>query len=125
MTSHQNDLKRIRKYLEQSGFGEQDRLPAEAELAESLDLTRSRLRYCLNKLAAEGLIWRHVGKGTYFGPRPVLMNGSHLVTDMTNPREIMEARLQLEPKLARLAALRGTSQHFREMDVCLEKLRAT
>jgi DNA-binding FadR family transcriptional regulator len=127
MRQHSGDLEKIRHYLAKSGFENQDRLPPERDLAIQLGLTRSKVRYCLNKLAAEGLIWRHVGKGTYFGPKPStsLIDLKLGLADMTNPREIIEARLALEPPLARLAAIRGTNKQFAEMDECLGKFELT
>lgn len=127
MRQHSGDLEKIRRYLVKSGFGNQDRLPPERDLAEELGLTRSKVRYCLNKLAAEGLIWRHVGKGTYFGQKPSLsvIDLKIGLVDMTNPREIIEARLALEPTLARFAAIRGTNKQFAEMDECLKQFEMT
>jgi DNA-binding FadR family transcriptional regulator len=120
------DLKRVHRYLEESGLDAQDRLPPERELADVLGLSRARLRNALRKMVTEGLIWRHVGRGTFFGPIPLATSGGELgivLADLTNPREIMEARLVLEPEFASIAAIRGTRQDFNEMDACLEKLR--
>jgi len=49
----------------------QSRLPPERELAVLLGVSRSGLREGLEILEAEGRIWRHVGKGTFVGPRPI------------------------------------------------------
>jgi len=121
------DLARIRQFVERSELTEQQRLPPERELAETLGLTRNRLRSGLRKLEAEGLIWRHVGKGTFLGQRP-MMNGADFqipaLLDVTNPREVMEARLAFEPELARLAAFRANGRDFAEMENCLAKMNA-
>jgi DNA-binding FadR family transcriptional regulator len=123
MRQHAGDLEKIRRYLHDGGFGDQERLPAERDLAAQLGLTRSRVRYCLRKLADEGLVWRHVGKGTYVGPRPSGLAGklNLSLADITSPREIIEARLAIEPTLARHAALRGTNRQFFELEQCLAK----
>lgn len=118
-------LGRLRHYIEDSGLSEQQRLPPERELAALLGLTRNRLRGGLRKLATEGLVWRHVGKGTYVGPRPVQTAGRQLMPvlgDLTNPREVMEARLAFEPELARLAAFRASAREFADMDQCIAKM---
>jgi DNA-binding FadR family transcriptional regulator len=118
-------LRRVRAYFEKSGFREHDRLPPERVLAEELGLTRGRIRGCLKVLADEGLIWRHVGKGTFFGPRPVSVNGRHYdlsLSDLTNPREVLEARLALEPVLARMATERAKARDFDAMSECLARM---
>jgi GntR family transcriptional regulator len=42
-----------------------DRLPAERELAEQLDVSRGTIRQALDALAARGLVERGVGRGTF------------------------------------------------------------
>ena len=128
MMQHEADLSSVRGYLIERGFAENDRLPSERELAEELGLTRNRIRGSLRKLAAEGLIWRHVGQGTYFGPRlsPLITRKTFAtIAAMTFPREVMEARLSFEPEMARLAALSATGQHVSEIETCLQRMRNT
>lgn len=115
------DLTRVREYIESCGLGDQERLPVERELADMLGLTRNRLRGALRKLADEGLIWRHVGRGTFVGrQRPAMLDARSSLSDLTNPREVMEARVSFEPALARLAAYRANGRHFIAMDKCLQ-----
>lgn len=125
MRQTDQDLVQIRDYLQQSSFAQQDRLPPERELAAMLGLTRNRLRTGLKKLAAEGVIWRHIGKGTFFGPRlrPAGMPFPvDPLQDLTNPREVMAARLAIEPPLARLAALQATGRDLLEIGNCLDQM---
>jgi DNA-binding FadR family transcriptional regulator len=118
------EFERLRQFIERGNFAEQGRLPSERELAATLGLTRNKLRIGLQRLETEGLIWRHVGKGTYVGSRPIENGIRHAVSEVTNPREIMEARMAFEPELARLAAFRGTGRDFAEMDRCVERMMA-
>lgn len=102
------------------------RLPPERDLAEQLGLSRSRLRSVLKLLAAEGQVWREVGNGTFFGQRPLLRPGAKNPADLaelTNPREVMEARLLLEPELAKLAAIRSRRDNLTELELCITKMR--
>jgi len=118
-------LQRVREYLERGGFSERDKVPPERLLAKELGLTRARIRGCLRKLAAEGLIWRHVGKGTFFGPRPDPVNGAPArwsLSDLSNPREVMEARLAVEPDLARMASQRANARDFQAIRECLTRM---
>lgn len=120
MRQSEADLMRVRSYIEGAGLNDQDRLPVERELADMLGLTRNRLRGALRKLSEEGLIWRHVGRGTFIGRQRHGTEPRSSMSDLTNPREVMEARLSFEPALARLAAYRATGRHFIAMDRCLE-----
>lgn len=126
MTPTQAELSRkLHRYLQQNRLSDHARLPPERELAENLGVTRNRLRGILRRMAAQGEIWRHVGKGTFIGRRPLdpaRHNGESMV--LTSPREVMDARLIFEPLLARLAAFNATSADARELQLCLEKMQA-
>jgi DNA-binding FadR family transcriptional regulator len=118
------DFERVLEFLQGEELGQNQRLPPERELAERLGLTRNRLRGSLKKLAADGLIWRHVGKGTFFGARPSPASAQDL-SELTNPKEVMEVRLAIEPEIARLAAFRATGRDAIDMQSCLDKMDAT
>jgi len=124
MTPAQLDLsKRLRKYLQVHVASGQERLPAERAMADALGVTRNRLRGALRRMATQGEIWRHVGKGTFVGRRPLdaaPVNGKGMV--LTSPREVIDARLVFEPLLARIAAFNATAADVREMQLCLDKM---
>lgn len=89
------------------------RLPPERELAEQLGVTRAELRKGLAALEAEGLLWRQVGKGTFFGAKPAAANATvSALARTTNPHEVMRARSALEPEVTRLAALNATDEEI-------------
>ncbi len=115
-------LGKLRGLLASDRFAAQKRLPPERTLAGELGVSRSGLRRALAVLEREEKIWRHVGRGTFIGSSPTTdpddLSG---VSAATNPAEIMEARLILEPKLASLAALRATKNELAEMEVYLKK----
>ncbi|EZP74547.1 Transcriptional regulator, GntR family [Sphingomonas paucimobilis] len=116
-----DELNRVRSYVEQARRDQQARLPSEPQLAERLGITRPRLRRILKKLESEGLIWRHVGKGTFIGERS-LTNTLGELPNMLTPLETFEARIVLEPQLAGLAALRATPAQIEEMRECLARM---
>lgn len=112
------DLRRVRNYVDGARRRYETRLPPEPQLAEELGITRARLRGVLKKLENEGLIWRHVGKGTFIGERSLTASLASL-PDVLNPPEAFEARLVIEPQLAALAALRATPRQIQDMQDCL------
>jgi DNA-binding FadR family transcriptional regulator len=117
-------LSRLRAYLAQIEMPLDSRLPPERELAESLGVTRAGLRKALAVLEGENQIWRHVGKGTFIGSRPIeSMADVAAITRRTNPAEVMRTRLVLEPEVARMAALNATSAHIAEMRLCMQRTR--
>lgn len=100
---------RLRDYIAAEGFDHNERLPPERSLAAAFGVGRAPLRRALAALEREGLIWRHVGRGTFIGARPVLnMDDVAYLGGLVSPAQVMEARLALEPELARIAAVRAT-----------------
>lgn len=116
-----DDLRRLRSYLDDARRNDRQRLPSEARLAEEVGVTRSRLRSLLKQLESEGLVWRHVGKGTFVGERTMTANLGDLA-GMLSPQDAFEARLVLEPQLAAMAARRASPREIDEMRLCLEKM---
>jgi DNA-binding FadR family transcriptional regulator len=112
-------LSQLRELLTALALPLNGRLPPEREICERLDVPRARLRKAMAVLEDEGRIWRHVGRGTFIGARPVL-NLEHVsfISGLTTPQHIIEARLLLEPGLARLAALNAASSDLEEMRSC-------
>jgi len=124
-TSEQNALAALRSFLAEEALALNERLPAERDLCRTLGVSRSRLRKGLAVLEAEGQIWRHVGRGTFVGPRPIPnLSDIELLTSLTSPTAVMEARMSVEPQLARLASLHGTEADFAELRQCNRRCRA-
>ena len=127
MSEHQEQraLSRMRLMIEAGDYPLNSRLPAERSLCETMGVTRAALRKALATLEAEGQIWRHVGKGTFVGSPPVgSLQDLSAITSRTNPSEVMQARLMLEPELARLAALNATSAAVEEMRRCIGRTKS-
>lgn len=122
MRRRDRSLTKLSHLLSGGGYPLQSRLPPERELATMLGLSRSALREGLELLEAEGRIWRHVGKGTFVGERPAKTSVDlDLLSETTNPEEVVEVRLLFEPLIASLAALRATPAEIAHMGHLLEK----
>lgn len=103
-------LRQLRALLDDGQFAADQRLPPERHLAAQIGIGRRALRRALEVLEAEGRIWRHQGKGTFLGPRPIdPQTGLEELSSRTNPLEVMDVRLEIEPVLARLASLRASN----------------
>jgi DNA-binding FadR family transcriptional regulator len=115
---------RLLAYFAERELPDQAQLPPERDLARQLGLTRGQLRTGLAKLKASGKIWGRVGKGTFIGREPTEGPAAVLqLSTLSSPRDVMEARLAIEPMLASLAAMRGTPNDFARMEKAVRKSR--
>ena len=115
----QSALTQLRAWLTQKALPPSTRLPPERELSELLGVSRGELRKALAILEEHGELWRHVGKGTFIGARPVAeISSVAAVAGQTSPGDVMRARLAIEPQLAHEAALHATADDIAEMQLC-------
>ena len=118
-------LTQLRALLANMDVTVDTQLPPERRLVEMLGLNRPALRKALAVLESEGQIWRHVGKGTFVGARPVNSLGDiAAIARKTNPGEVMRTRILIEPEVAALAALTATPEHVTEMRLCIQRSRS-
>ncbi len=126
-TAPQDVLAHLRQWLDTAGAA---RLPPERTLAERLGTSRGEVRKALAVLEAEGRVWRHVGKGTFAtlgattGAPATRADPVAELARATSPPEAMEARLILEPEIARRAALRATAVQVAELRRLSAAMRA-
>ncbi|GGI71434.1 FadR/GntR family transcriptional regulator [Shewanella gelidii] len=103
-------LQQLKSAIFNGQFSAGDKLPSERELIENFQVSRTVVREAIKVLEASGLI--EIKQGAMGGAFVKLMNFEHLssatkdlffMNQMTF-REICEARLEIEPLVARLAA---------------------
>lgn len=114
-------LERLRELIAEGGYASGDRLPPERQLIQRLGIGRAALRRALDQLERSGAIWRHVGKGTF------IAGGEEAVGDLARqmtPMRMMQARLCIEPALAREAAIHATAEAMAAMDRILGRTEA-
>ena len=112
----QGVLTQLRAYLGHRGSAGGGASAARAAAGRGARRQPRDAAQALADLEAEGLIWRHVGRGTFVGNRPVeTVQDLTEVMRRTNPAGVMEARLALEPELARLAAMHATPADLDEL----------
>jgi DNA-binding FadR family transcriptional regulator len=85
------------------------RLPSERDLARTLEVSRASVREALASLALQGVVETRHGSGTFVVGLPP----SEPPHD-ASPSAVLEARLALEPAVARLAAARGLADETAE-----------
>ncbi|MBN9497718.1 MAG: FadR family transcriptional regulator [Alphaproteobacteria bacterium] len=123
--AHANALaERLRLHYSEGGYGHSHRLPPERALCGRFGVSRTTLRKALAILEADGLIWRHVGRGTFLGARPIFdLDDVDYLAGLAQPPKVVEARMAMEPELARLAAIHGVKANFDEIAVCGRRCR--
>lgn len=121
----------LRKAIVSSEFKPGERLPGEAELAETFQVSRATVREALRSLAAAGLIRKRVGPagGSFVETMDheslrTTVSGS-LETILTLGRvtfaETMDVRRMLEVPAVRLAATNRTEEQAAELEQLMER----
>ena len=89
-TAQKDPVQALITLLESGQYPPQSKMPPERALAVKLGITRTALRKALSTLEAQNRIWRHVGRGTFVGSRPVAEKESTLsaVTNTTHPADL-------------------------------------
>lgn len=115
----------LRSAIDAGVYADGSRLPPERDLASKFGISRAAVRKALALLEAEGRIWRHVGRGTFVGVRPLAdVPNLSAITRSTHPEEVIEVRLLLEPHIAQLAARRSTAGDIETMARAIQRSRA-
>lgn len=96
-----------------------EKVPTERSLAERFGVSRNTVRRVLDGLESEGWIERHVGRGTFVRAAGAANDAAAPPGEMdsraVNPEEVMEARLLIEPVLARLVVSRASERELEAM----------
>lgn len=127
LSQTQDPVEMLRNYITERGYERGGRLPPERQLTDELGLSRATLRKALDALERDGLIWRHVGKGTFIsdgtGPRAPSNASVELGRQLT-PFRMMRARLAIEPAIAREAAVNASGETLQRMLRAAERAKA-
>lgn len=113
-------------------FAPGSKLPTEADLGESMSVSRTALRESVRMLAGKGLVESRPRVGTVVLPQSnwnqldpdLLAWREDLPPDLTFIRSLIEARLVIEPAAARFAAERATGQDLGRMQAAFDDMLA-
>lgn len=129
-------LSKLRQLIASGGLGAGGRIPPERTLASEMGVGRRSLRRALEVLEQEGQITRHQGRGTFVQGKDAPVSAPTMlrtrdyeasiatavaaipfdrILEFTNPLEVIEVRLAVEPVIARLAALRASQADIRRL----------
>jgi DNA-binding FadR family transcriptional regulator len=139
-------LSKLRQLIADGCADAEGRIPPERVLSSDLGVGRRSLRRALDILEQEGRIIRHQGRGTFVhdvlmtpeqshdaasaGIRLTALNGHagpgvafEQILDHTNPLEVVEVRLSIEPVMARLAAFRASQTDIKKLQALAEETK--
>jgi DNA-binding FadR family transcriptional regulator len=139
MQTFDQTLTKLKQLITENAMGVGDRIPPERVLATELGVGRRSLRRALDILEQEGQISRRQGRGTFIdGATGTEAAPNHdglikqvsgipldQILEHTNPLEVIEIRLAIEPVMARLAALRASQCDMRKLQRLSDETRDT
>jgi GntR family transcriptional repressor for pyruvate dehydrogenase complex len=122
--SFEDVLKQIVDRIRSGQLREGDDLPGERRLAAIMEVSRPTVRLAVAALADAGVVEVRPGRAggirvnSMWIPDGLVNTTTDLRVDETF--ELLEARRALEPRVAQLAALRGSDEHFAAMRRSIE-----
>ena len=121
---HDALVERIREAMTAGVLVRDGRLPPERSMAETLGVSRAKLRRALDRLERDGILYRRQGQGTFAAP-PLVSDTGRLarLARAVTPRDVMEVRLEIEPALASLAADRADAADLRQLRQMMDATR--
>jgi len=121
----------LREQIVQGAWPAGQQVPPERELAQHYGLARNTLRRVLRRLEAEGLLERHVGRGTFVRqakapassplPGPAPRQELAMRLKGASPADLMEVRLIVEPQVVGLAASRASAADLQSIEQALKQ----
>lgn len=109
---------RLMQLIADGTFKAGDRLPSEPELMKQFDVGRSSIREAIGALSLTGILKVRPGQGTHvaeFSPSTGSKPIGLLAIGPEKVRELVEARVELEGVIARLAAQRATQEDLQDI----------
>jgi DNA-binding FadR family transcriptional regulator len=96
---------RLRSEIASGSLPPGSRLPSERELARALSVSRPSVREAIAALKNDGLVETRAGAGSYVSPDALeLLLDAPGTTPDTSVTALLEARAEIEPRIAALAA---------------------
>lgn len=107
-TLGEQTAKRLVQMIQEKGYTAGDKLPTEMELAESLSVGRNTVREALRILMSRNIVTIRQGSGTFISEKNGIPDdplGFSMMEDTRRlTKELLQARMILEPPIAALAA---------------------
>lgn len=103
-------------------YGPGSKFPTERELAARFGVARNTVRRAMDQLEERELIVRQVGRGSFVTNGKAVPGPALAAPPDVSPRDLIEARLMIEPSIAAAAAANATETDIAQL---LEAQRAS
>ncbi|MGB0880073.1 MAG: FadR/GntR family transcriptional regulator [Polaribacter sp.] len=116
-------IRGIRDLINYKNLEPRDKLPSERMLSEKFEVSRTSVREAIQKLEFYGLLKSRPQSGTFVAIGITALNGmieDILRLDEPDFKSLVETRILLELKTARLAAIRRTEDDLKKMKEALD-----
>lgn len=103
-----------------------DKLPNETELGRLFGVSRPTVREAIKSLVSQNIVKIARGKGTFVSHNPGVSDdplGLEFVFDPNLHHALIEARLIIEPGVARVAAKNASADDINRIESCLEQMQ--
>lgn len=115
--------KQLTELIEIQNLGPGDKLPAERQLADLLDVSRPSLREALHILQAQGLVQIRHGQGTFVQePRVAQELRASMMGSSHDLNELFDAREVLEVPASNWAAIKASKEDIRILRTTLNQI---
>lgn len=118
---YQAVAERLAKAIAAGDYKPGDRLPAERDLAEQFDVSRTTIREAIIALEIQGIVEVRIGSGVYVTSGPAKGKVPPIEMDI-GAFELTEARLLIEGEVAALAAVNATEADITDLERLLTEM---
>ena len=119
-------VKQLIEAIEKDVFHPGQKLPSERELMQTFQVGRSSVREALHSLVSLKLVEARAGKGYYVRKPRSPLHGKDLVRFTLSEQDfldVMEAREEIEPRIARRAAQRALPEDIERLEQAYAKIK--
>ncbi|AGK55947.1 FadR/GntR family transcriptional regulator [Bacillus sp. 1NLA3E] len=117
---------KVRDIIIKNGMKPGDKLPSESELIELFKVSRTTIREAMKILKAENIIEIQQGRGTFVSKETGMIGdplGLTFVNQKTLLKNLLEARLLIEPPITLLAAQRANDSDVKDLQDVINKMK--
>ncbi len=118
---YQAVAERLTKSIAAGDFKPGDRLPAERDLADQFDVSRTTIREAIIALEIQGMVEVRIGSGVYVSEVRTRAKAAPIEMDI-GAFELTEARLLVEGEVAALAAINATDDDIADLHRLLAEM---
>jgi len=116
---HSEIFIKMKEKIIEGEYHNNERLPAERELAEAFGVARGTVRSALEQLETAGYVKKKTGSGTFVSHYRGFDQFN--IEDDVSPIELIDARLAIEPYIVKLVILNANQRSLREIDTTLRE----